>query len=80
VIAGKGNLRFAVNPERPKGFGGKTVISLLWLPPLKQEENFLSELGDRVRSSVRPFHAALTEAAGRYGDPRGLVQISHSSS
>jgi hypothetical protein len=64
--------------EAADGFVHPTL--LLWLPPLKQEENFLSELGDRVRSSVRPFHAALTEAAGRYGDPRGLVQISHSSS
>jgi hypothetical protein len=69
-----------LTPNAQKGFGGKTVISLLWLPPLKQEENFLSELGDRVRSSVRPFYAAFPEAAGRYGDPRGLVQISHSSS
>lgn len=39
-------VRFAVNPERPlRGFGGKTLISLLWLPPATQEENFPYELG-----------------------------------
>ena len=34
-----------VTPDALKGFGGKTEISLLWLPPAMQEENFPYELG-----------------------------------
>ena len=34
------------------------------------QEVFSVGLCDRVRSSVRPFNAALQEAAGRYGDLR----------
>ena len=34
------------------------------------QEVFSVGVSDRVRSSVRPFNAALQEAAGRYGDLR----------
>ncbi len=42
---------------------------LLWLPPVVQEV-LIQCASDRVRSSVRPVSAALSEAAGRYGDLR----------
>ena len=42
---------------------------LLWLPPVMQEVRIRCA-SDRVRSSVRPVNAALSEAAGRYGDLR----------
>ncbi len=42
---------------------------LLWFPPVVQAVS--SALAcDRLRTSVRPLVAAMSEAAGRYGDPR----------
>lgn len=50
-------------------FARRLPLALLWLPPIMQEVSGACA-GDRARSSVRPLRCGLSEAAGRYGDPR----------
>ncbi len=50
-------------------FAWQLPLALLWLPPIMQEVSGACA-GDRARSSVRPLQCGLSEAAGRYGDPR----------
>ena len=40
----------------------------VWMPPVMQVGFEQLRACDRVRSCVRPWGAALTHAAGRYGD------------
>ena len=48
---------------------GPDPSKLLWLPPMMQAQSSFCAC-DRLQTSVRLFEAAISEAAGRYGDPR----------
>ena len=54
----------------PRVVQGMTFGELLWLPPVMQEVFDLIGTCDRVRTFVRPYHAALPRAASQDGDQR----------